>query len=119
MSSLLVGPTTVDPLALQRNTVYVDPFNESCPVVSWFWRIVHAMSQSDLRTLLRFWTSGTPPPDGSHPAKYLILPVSRMQIPTARTCLYTLYLWDAYLSIQELERHIRIALAYTDSGMEG
>ena len=119
MASLLVGPTRIDPVALQRNTLYEDPFNEASPVVSWFWRIVHAMSQADLRTLLRFWTSGTPPPGGVHPAKYLILPVNKMQIPTARTCLYTLFLWDAYISIKELEGHIRTALANTDSGMEG
>ena len=119
VASLLVGPTRIDPVALQRNTLYEDPFNEASPVVSWFWRIVHAMSQADLRTLLRFWTSGTPPPGGVHPAKYLILPVNKMQIPTARTCLYTLFLWDAYISIKELEGHIRTALANTDSGMEG
>ena len=119
VASLLVGPTLIDPVALQRNTLYEDPFNETSPVVSWFWRLVHAMSQPDLRTLLRFWTSGNPPPDGVHPAKYLILPATQMQLPTARTCICALYLWDAYISIEELEAHLRISLENTDSGMEG
>lgn len=119
IESLIVGNTPIDPVALQANTLYEETFNETSPIVIWFWRIVHAMDQATLRTLLRFWTSGTPPPDGVHPSKYIILPKDQPNLPTASTCIYTLYLSHSYTSLEALQRHITIALENTDSGMAG
>jgi hypothetical protein len=119
IESLIVGNTPLDPAGLQANTLYEETFNETSPIVIWFWRIVHAMDQATLRTLLRFWTSGSPPPDGVHPSKYIILPKHQPNLPTASTCIYTLYLYDSYTSLEALQRHITIALENTDSGMEG
>jgi hypothetical protein len=119
IESLVVGNTPIDPAGLQANTLYEETFNETSPIVIWFWRIVHAMDQATLRTLLRFWTSGSPPPDGVHPSKYIILPKDQPNLPSASTCIYTLYLYDSYTSLEALQRHITIALENTDSGMEG
>jgi hypothetical protein len=119
IESLIVGNTPIDPVALQANILYEDTFNETSQIIIWFWRIVHAMDQATLRTLLRFWTSGSPPPDGVHPSKYIILPKKQANLPTASTCIYTLYLSDSYSSLEALQRHINIALENTDSGMEG
>lgn len=119
IESLIVGNTPLDPAGLQANTLYEETFNETSPIVIWFWRIVHAMDQATLRTLLRFWTSGTPPPDGVHPSKYIILPKDQPNLPTASTCIYTLYLSSSYTSLEALQRHITMALENTDSGMEG
>jgi hypothetical protein len=119
IESLIVGNTPIAPAGLQANTLYEETFNETSPVVIWFWRIVHAMDQATLRTLLRFWTSGSPPPDGVHPSKYIILPKGQPNLPTASTCIYALYLFDSYTSLEALQRHITIALENTDSGMEG
>jgi hypothetical protein len=119
IESLIVGNTPIDPVALQANTLYEETFNETSPIIIWFWRIVHAMDQATLRTLLRFWTSGTPPPDGVHPSKYIILPKDQANLPTASTCIYTLYLSSSYTSLEALQRHITMALENTDSGMEG
>jgi hypothetical protein len=119
IESLIVGNTPIDPAGLQANTLYEETFNETSPIVIWFWRIVHAMDQATLRTLLRFWTSGSPPPDGVHPSKYIILPKDQPNLPTASTCIYTLYLSDSYTSLEALQRHITIALENTDSGMAG
>jgi hypothetical protein len=119
IESLVVGNTPIDPAGLQANALYEETFNETSPIVIWFWRIVHAMDQATLRTLLRFWTSGSPPPDGVHPSKYIILPKDQPNLPTASTCIYTLYLYDSYTSLEALQRHITIALENTDSGMEG
>ena len=119
IESLIVGNTPIDPAGLQANTLYEETFNETSPIVIWFWRIVHAMDQATLRTLLRFWTSGSPPPDGVHPSKYIILPKDQPNLPTASTCIYTLYLSHSYTSLEALQRHITIALENTDSGMAG
>jgi hypothetical protein len=119
IESLIVGNTPLDPAGLQANTLYEETFNETSPIVIWFWRIVHAMDQATLRTLLRFWTSGSPPPDGVHPSKYIILPKDQPNLPTASTCIYALYLYDSYTSLEALQRHITIALENTDSGMAG
>ena len=119
IESLIVGNTPIDPAVLQANTLYEETFNETSPIIIWFWRIVHAMDQATLRTLLRFWTSGSPPPDGVHPSKYIILPKDQPNLPTASTCIYTLYLSHSYTSLDALQRHITIALENTDSGMAG
>ena len=119
IESLIVGNTPIDPVALQANVLYEDTFNETSQIIIWFWRIVHTMDQATLRTLLRFWTSGSPPPDGVHPSKYIILPKKQASLPTASTCIYTLYLSDSYSSLEALQHHVHIALENTDSGMEG
>ena len=117
--NLLIGYTTLYPFVLQMNTIHEGTFAKQHHVVNWFWELVGKMDQADLRTLLRFWTSQNPPPGGVHPGKYAIRSKQVMEIPTASTCIFTLIISDSYSSIQDLDSHIRIALANTDSGMHG
>jgi len=53
---LIGGQNEINVSDLEANTEYQNGYTESSQVVIWFWEIVRAMSQDELRNLLKFVT---------------------------------------------------------------
>lgn len=113
---LVIGNEDLDFVALEKSTLYEEPFEPAHPVIRNFWSVLHSFNQDEKKRFLSFCTgSDRAPIKGLGSLKFVISragPDSE-QLPTSHTCYNHLLLPD-YGSREKMEDKLRKAILQSE-----
>jgi len=109
---LICGSPELDFVALEKNTQYADGFDESHPVIRFFWNTVHSLAEGQKKKLLFFATGSDRSPIGGLSRMPLVITPNGddpARLPTAHTCFNHLLL-PKYQTQEQLKTALLLAI---------